>query len=166
MVGTMLKRAGELLADYVASDRADLLTRQLTAALDEKRALLEALAQKEAALVTLRAEHERQRGAMLASYRDLSEAQRLASARDCDWAWAQERLREGKVLTHPILQPHATEVGFPPRLRRIGTDEDFLFRLETFCTRSLLHEVNYPGTVGWRVVDPPPASEGAHALGG
>ena len=40
MIRELFERAGSALADYVASDRADRLARELTAALDSKQALI------------------------------------------------------------------------------------------------------------------------------
>ena len=101
------------------------------------------------------------RADLLSALGDLSEAQRLASARDCDWAWAQERLREGKTVTHPALWPHDDSPDFPPRIRRIGVDPDVVYKLETACTRAHFAKLNFPGTVGWRVVEPPPSGDHA-----
>lgn len=79
------------LADFVASDRADLLARQLTAALDEVAALRSERdafikeivrhngmrEQAEAELTGLRVEHERLRGEHLATLSELSSLSRL-----------------------------------------------------------------------------------------
>lgn len=171
MIRDALKRAGALLADFVASDRLDLLARQLTDALDEvarlrrdRDCLRAAEVQVRAELAGLREEHERQLGALLSARKALSEAERSASERDRDWAWAQLQLREGKVVTHPMLDPRSHAQAWPnlltlPRLWRVGTDRDHCFKLETEYVRSTVSHPCYPGTVGWRVIDPAPSYE-------
>ena len=161
MIRELFKRAGSALADYVASDQVDRLARELTAALDSKLALIATVEDLRAKLAGLRSEHDRLRADLLSALGDLSETLGLASARDCDWAWAQERLREGKTVTHPALWPHDDSPDFPPRIRRIGVDPDVVYKLETACTRAHFAKLNFPGTVGWRVVEPPPSGDHA-----
>lgn len=96
------------LADFVASDKVDLLARELTTALDalqdardQQSKLRAQLDEAERTIASLRSELARQRAASLELTREAIDQARQASARIRDWEWAKRQLAEGRTLRHP-----------------------------------------------------------------
>lgn len=166
MLKCALKSLLSGLADFVVSDRADLLARQLTAALDEVAALRSERdafmkeivrhngmrEQAEAELTGLRVEHERQRGQYLAALSELSTLQRHLDIAH-DWGWAKRQLAAGKAVTHPLLHEK--------HLESVDGVVSMEYRMSTPALGSMkmvFRNLDYPGTVGWRLVELAPAA--------
>lgn len=95
------------LADFVVSDKLDVLARELAVALDalqdarDQQAKLRAqLDEAERTVSALRAEHERQRAAHMATLRQLSDrgSDSRESAAGGDWEWARRQLGVGNAV--------------------------------------------------------------------
>lgn len=94
------------LADFVASDRADLLARQLTKAHDELADASAEVAALRSEMGALRADHERQRAAHMATLRQLSDRgpDSRESVTHGDWEWARRQLGAGNAVRNRIVE--------------------------------------------------------------